>query len=130
MEKPMTRFDHKRDDKDRVKDPVQLSPEDEERILERTVAVMRGRMRGWVALNWILTLAWGLVAAWAATAFFGAGTTRDWILYSTAFVVSAIAVSMLKIWFWMEMNRHVHTREIKRLELQVARIAQAIRDRP
>jgi hypothetical protein len=30
---------------------------------------------------------------------------------------------MLKMYFWMEMNKNVVLREIKRLELQVARLA-------
>jgi hypothetical protein len=108
---------------------VSLSPADEERILERTLAVFRGRTKGLVALNWLLTAVWGAITLWAASAFFRAATTRDWILYATVFLVSFMAVGMLKVWFWMEMNRYTHTREIKRLELQVARIVQALQDR-
>ncbi|MEE8169622.1 MAG: DUF6768 family protein [Phycisphaerae bacterium] len=38
------------------------------------------------------------------------------------------AVAMLKIWYWMEMQRIVVMREIKRVELQIARLAARIRD--
>lgn len=107
-----------------------LSPADEELILERTLALFRGRMKGWVALNWLLTAMCGAVGLWAASAFFRVATIRDWIFYATVFLVSALGVSILKIWFWMEMNRYTHTREIKRLELQVAKMVQTLRERP
>lgn len=38
-------------------------------------------------------------------------------------LLAMIAVAMLKMHFWMEMNKNVTLREIKRLELQVARPA-------
>jgi hypothetical protein len=34
-----------------------------------------------------------------------------------------VGVAMLKMYFWMEMNKNVTLREMKRLELQVARLA-------
>jgi hypothetical protein len=113
-------------DAERLEGTMPLSPADEERILERTLAVFRGRMKGWVALMWLFAAIWTAVGVWSAAAFFRGETTRDWILYATVFVVSTLAISLLKIWFWMEMNRYSHTREIKRLELQVAKIVQRL----
>jgi hypothetical protein len=43
-------------------------------------------------------------------------------MYATVFQVAAISVAMLKIWYWMEVNRHTLTREIKRVEVQVAQL--------
>ena len=37
-----------------------------------------------------------------------------------------IAKSMLEIWYWMDLNRTTHTREIKRLEIQVAKLVDRI----
>ncbi len=36
---------------------------------------------------------------------------------------SLIVISSLKAWYWMQMNRNALTREIKRLELQIARLS-------
>ena len=36
------------------------------------------------------------------------------------------AVSGIKIWYWLEMNRLAITREVKRLELQMAQIARKL----
>ena len=54
---------------------------------------------------------------------FAAVETRDVVLWSVGAVVSMLGVAMLKMYFWMEMNKNVVLREVKRLELQVARLA-------
>jgi len=48
---------------------------------------------------------------------------RATLLWSTGALVTALAVAMLKLYFWMEMQKNVMLREVKRLELQVARLA-------
>jgi hypothetical protein len=35
---------------------------------------------------------------------------------------------MMKIWYWLELNKNAVTREIKRLELQVARLSARMRE--
>jgi hypothetical protein len=45
------------------------------------------------------------------------------MLWSAGALWAALAVAMLKMYFWMEMNKNVMLREMKRLELQVARLA-------
>ena len=98
----------------------------DEGLIEQVAATFRTRMRAWVVLSWCLTAVSAAVAAWAASAFFRAATTRDWVMYATVFQVAAITVVMLKIWYWMEVNRNTHTREIKRLEIQVAKLVDRI----
>lgn len=45
------------------------------------------------------------------------------VLWSAGAIVSALFVATLKMYFWMEMNKNIVLREVKRLELQVARLA-------
>ncbi len=54
---------------------------------------------------------------------FKAQETREHILWALGVVFCLGAISMMKIWFWMQMNRNSILREIKRVELQVARLA-------
>ena len=54
--------------------------------------------------------------------FFMADTTKIQIAWAIGFMWSSLAVAMLKMWYWMEMQRHLLTREIKRLELQLANL--------
>ena len=49
--------------------------------------------------------------------------SRELILWGLGVVFCFSAISMMKIWFWMQMNRNSILREIKRVELQVARLA-------
>jgi hypothetical protein len=58
--------------------------------------------------------------AWNA---FNAADVRQTILWSSGGVITMLAVAMLKMYFWMEMNKNVTLREVKRLELQIARLA-------
>jgi hypothetical protein len=58
--------------------------------------------------------------AWNA---FSAADVRQTILWSAGGTITTLAVAMLKMYFWMEMNKNVTLREVKRLELQVARLA-------
>ena len=54
---------------------------------------------------------------------FKAQETREHILWGLGVMFCFSAVAMMKIWFWMQMNRNSILREIKRVELQVARLA-------
>jgi hypothetical protein len=58
--------------------------------------------------------------AWQA---FSVEALRDVVLWSAGAMVTALAVAMLKMYFFMELNKNVVLREVKRLELQVARLA-------
>ncbi len=61
-----------------------------------------------------------LYCAWNA---FQAEALRETVLWSAGAVIAMLAVAMLKMYFWMEINRNATLREVKRLELQVARFA-------
>ncbi len=52
-----------------------------------------------------------------------ASDVRDVIIWAAGAAWASLAVAMLKMYFWMEMNKNVVLREVKRLELQVARLA-------
>ena len=52
---------------------------------------------------------------------------RVMLLWAAACVVCMSGVSMMKVWYWMELNKNAVTREIKRLELQIARLAGRIK---
>jgi hypothetical protein len=49
---------------------------------------------------------------------------RETVLWSAGALMMALFVAMLKMWFWMEMHKNQVLREVKRLELQVARLRQ------
>jgi len=80
----------------------------------------------WGAINVfaaIMTFAIFGVFCYSVLQFFQASEVRDQIFWAAASLWAALAVAMLKMYFWMEMNKNTVLREVKRLELQVARLS-------
>ncbi len=92
-------------------------------MTEMVFDVFRGTQK-WLTF---LAIFWGLVFMAGSVVgiiqLFKAQGTRELILWGLGVVFCFSAVSMMKVWFWMQMNRHSILREIKRVELQVARLA-------
>jgi len=108
-------------------DDALLRSAGDEGMIEQVAATFHSRMRRWILITWAATLFWVGVAVWAATAFFRSQDPQDWIMYACIFLFSGMATAMLKMWYLMEINRNTHTREIKRIELQLARLAEKSR---
>jgi hypothetical protein len=71
----------------------------------------------------LVTFAMFGAAAYCAWNAFIVSEVRDTVLWSAGALFGMLAVAMLKMYFWMEMNKNVTLREVKRLEFQVARLA-------
>ncbi|MEM8952888.1 MAG: DUF6768 family protein [Verrucomicrobiota bacterium] len=99
---------------------------DEPSLLELVAESFRGRSR-WVTIHVYLSgiILFGL-AIWCAIRFFNTDveSTRALIGWATGFLLFMLVTMMTKIWAWMEMQRHSLAREIKRLELEIVRLAQ------
>ncbi len=98
---------------------------EEESIIVEALSVLRGR-NAW--LNW--------VSAVFAFAFFGVQVFAGYKVYvitdaservfwAVVFMFAAMAVGMLKLWWWLVVNRNAVIREVKRLELEVARLRES-----
>ena len=92
-------------------------------MYEMVMETFRGRYRwmAFVAVFW--TLVFIVLFILAGIRFFNAESTKDILMWAAACVVCWSAVFMMKVWYWMELNKNALTREIKRLELQIARLA-------
>ena len=94
------------------------------------IELLLGAFRGQSILMNIMFMVPGLVFTVLAVLsifwFFDAQTVRDQIMFATIFMTCNAIVMTLKIWFWMVMNRNATTREIKRLEIQVAELARTL----
>ena len=94
------------------------------------IELLLGAFRGQSILMNIMFMVPGLVFTVLAVLsifwFFDARTVRDHIMFATIFVTCNLIVMTMKIWFWMGMNRNATTREIKRLEIQVAELSRKL----
>jgi len=92
-------------------------------MTEMVFDVFRGTQK-WLTF---LAIFWGLVfmaaSVYGIIQLFKAQETREYILWGLGVMFCFSAISLMKIWFWMQMNRNSILREIKRVELQVARLA-------
>ena len=91
-------------------------------IFRELSEVFRGRQRWLNLLGAVIQLIYLGLCIWSAVRFFEAETSRDQILFATGFLASLGITMAFKIWFWMVLNRNAVLREVKRLELQVARL--------
>lgn len=93
-------------------------------LLTQVAEAMAGRS-WWLNLLAVpLMFAFFGVCVWSAVRFFGETQTREQIMWAVVFLFSTQSIAMLKLWYWMLMNRNAVTREVKRLELQVARLVE------
>jgi putative Mn2+ efflux pump MntP len=91
------------------------------------LGTFQGRLRwfniaGWVA--GVVLFAVGCVLAWQ---FLQAEDVRDMLRWGAASAFAFSGLSLIKVWFWMELQKNDIVREVKRLELQVASLAAQFR---
>lgn len=64
------------------------------------------------------------VSVFAAVRFFAAEAVGGQILWAGVFFVGFLGIMLMKIGYWMELSKRATMRELKRVELQVARLAE------
>lgn len=94
----------------------------EQSPLQEVLGTFSGK---WAALNVfaaIITFAIFAAAVYCAWNAFTVTDVRETVLWSAGGLLAMVSVAMLKMYFWMEMNKNVMLREVKRVELQMARL--------
>jgi hypothetical protein len=104
-------------------DTAQLGRLDEPSLWEQVKQLFQGRL-WWVSL----LVAVGGGAFWifmivSVVYFFQAESVRAMLAWAGGFGLSLIAVSLSRLWFWLMFHRNAVVREVKRVELLVARLA-------
>lgn len=99
-----------------------LGPLDEPSLWNQVKEMFQGKLR-WASI----LVAIGGVASWifavvSAVFFFQAEGVREMLAWAGGFGLSLIAISFCRLWFWLIMHRNTVVREIKRVELLVARL--------
>lgn len=97
-------------------------------MYEMIMETFRGRYRWMAFVAVFYTIVFIVLFVYAGVKLFQAETAKDMLLWAAACIVCWTAIFMMKVWYWMELNKNALTREIKRLELQIARLASRIKD--
>ena len=59
--------------------------------------------------------------------FWFAQDVNDMLRWLGAAALACAGLGLIKVWFWLELQKHAIVREVKRLELQVAALAEHFR---
>ncbi len=96
---------------------------DEPGVFELLTSSFRGKMRHLAVLGIVMGIVMMAVGIYSLTRFLNAPDVPGMLRWGALMFFSILGITAMKIWHWMEMQRHALTREIKRLELQVANLA-------
>jgi hypothetical protein len=122
-----------RDIEDKIRKAMQMEDPEllehyrgEQSIPQMVIDSFRSRHR-WLVLI-VFTSIGGLflLSLFAAYQFFQIESIREMIAWATIFIFCAIGISMMKVWYWMELNKNSLSREIKRMELELANLSRRI----
>ncbi|HMO12694.1 MAG TPA: hypothetical protein PKD64_09535 [Pirellulaceae bacterium] len=99
---------------------------DEQSLFAQAMQIFRGRNRWINSIMVVCGLACVGLSGYSAYRFYLAVEIKELIAWSVAFIVGILAVSIMKIWAWLEMEKYSTIREIKRLELQVVALREQV----
>jgi len=89
--------------------------------------MLRGLFKGknwWLILIMnIMTLVFAALFVYCVVSFFTTSETNELIKWGFGSLIFLFAMSMLKIFAWMQMDKNALIRELKRLELQISSLS-------
>lgn len=95
-------------------------------VFEMIGESFRGRNRWLTVYAFVWTFAFLGLTILCAVRFLqldaDTASTKELIGWAVGFAASLMTIGLLKIWFWLDMQRHATTREIKRLELAITQM--------
>ncbi|MGB5480571.1 MAG: DUF6768 family protein [Eudoraea sp.] len=96
---------------------------EEQNLMGKIGEVYKGKL-GWLAaiMN-VVHLLMFMAFVYCIVQFFNTENTNELIKWASAGFLSMIAMGMLKLFVWMQMDKNDILRELKRLELQIATLA-------
>jgi uncharacterized membrane protein YbjE (DUF340 family) len=110
-----------------IEDTYDVSKEDS--ILSMARDFYSRKMWSTAVLVWI----WGIIffagAFYSAIQFFETDETQLQIMYAAIFVPCILAIGFMKVFAWEMVHRNSIKREIKRLELRIAELAETVKSK-
>jgi threonine/homoserine/homoserine lactone efflux protein len=96
---------------------------DEQNVLEMLGGLFKGK-NSWImyVMNF-MTLVFFVGFIICIVKFFDTENTNELIMWSVGGIIALLAVSMLKIFAWLQMDKNALLREMKRLELQISSLS-------
>lgn len=90
-------------------------------------ATFQGRTRWLNVFGWFGGLVFFALAVVCGWQFATQTDMRSMLLWGAGTIIAFLWLGMIKLWFWMELQKVGVVREIKRVELQLASLTAALR---
>jgi len=99
---------------------------EEEHIFKQILGTVRGR-NWWVGVvGFVLTFPFVIFFMYSVYKFFTIDELDSRVFWGITLLLMAMFVTQLKMWFFLQMNRNTLLRELKRMELQVAKLSERV----
>ena len=95
-------------------------------VMESLKESFRGTWRFHTVGVWVFTLVLLGIAIWTAVRFFEATTVQAQVAWAAGFLYSTLMIMAMKVWYWMQLNKIALIHEIKRVELELARLSRRL----
>jgi hypothetical protein len=100
-----------------------LGPLDEPSLWAQMKEMFQGKL-GWVSMLVVIAgVTFLVLLVVSLVCFFQAVGVREMLAWAGGFGLSLIAVSFCRLWFWLLMHRNAMLREVRRVELLLARLS-------
>ena len=93
----------------------------------QVLATFEGRLRWFNVAGWIAGVVLFGVACVLTWRFLQAEELADMLRWGAASAIAFAGLALIKVWFWLELQKNAIVREVKRLEVQVASLAAQLR---
>ena len=113
-----------------LKDDTNFYEESREDTLSSIIREFYSKRMRWIAINvyaWFLVFLVPLI--YSGIKFFKTDSTKFQIMYAAIFVCCITSIGFIKVFAWQMLHRNNINRELKRLELRVAELSQAVKNR-
>ena len=95
---------------------------------EMMIGSFKSRLRGWLIYAMVITTIFSVIMFYCIYRAFTADDNDIKLLWCFGILFAGIPTGLMKMWWFMQMDKINVLREIKRVELQIATLASRLRD--
>jgi hypothetical protein len=89
-----------------------------------------GKKMRWIAINiWVWFIIFLIPLIFSIVKFFKTEQTKYLIMYAAIFVCCVASIGFIKVLGWVMLSKHLISREIKRLELRIAKLNETVNNK-
>lgn len=102
---------------------------DEQNILEQVTSSFRSKNRWLVVVSIVFGLVFMGIGIYSLVQFLEFKDTVQALPWAVLLIFSLMAITAMKIWYWMDLNKNAILREIVRLERRIEQLQETLAGR-